>query len=113
MAIAENQAVGNDLLRHREHLKERIERAHQEAVEAAFANVLGDADDGKEERVVQLVPGHPERVQKEHFPKVPAVHRRKLAHRHVERAQRDAVIDDGEDEPQDEVRAVLEQSSGD
>ena len=82
---------------------------HEEAVEASFAHVFGNADDGEEERVMQLVARHPERVEKEHLAKVPPVHRGELSHGDVERPQRDAVINDREHEPHYEVRAILEQ----
>ena len=70
------ELVRPDLSRLREHLKERIERTHEEAVEVAFTYVIGHVPDSEKQCVVERVADHPQRVQEEHLLPVPAVHQR-------------------------------------
>jgi hypothetical protein len=105
----EQQAVRHDLLRHGQHLKERIQRPDEKAVELPGSHVLGHEVDLEEGEIVQLVPAHPQCVEEEHLPEIPAVHRRERAHRHVQRAQCDRVVHQRKTKPHQEVRPVLEQ----
>jgi hypothetical protein len=104
----ENQFVGPDLLRYRHRLKERIEGANEETIEASFADHRRNFPDGEEERVVKRVAEHPEPVQECHFAEIPAVHGGKLVQRYPERADGRRVIDQREAEPQKEVGSVLQ-----
>ena len=104
----QNQLVGPHLLRNGHRLKERIERAYQEAVEAAFADHRRDFADRVEERVVERVAEHPECVEKRHLTEIPTVHGWERVQRDPQRADRGCVIDEREAEPQEKVRAILE-----
>ena len=108
VAIRENQAVGHDLLGDGHHLKERVERSHEEAVETPLANEFGHADDREKQRVVQLVAATSRaRTRRRHLRKSqPFIEG--SCHRHQERAERNPMIDHREDEPHEEVRAVFE-----
>ena len=104
----EDQLVGPHLLRHGHRLKERVERPDQEAIEAAFPNHRRDFADRVKERVVERVAEHPERVEKRHLAEIPTVHRWERVERDPQRADRRCVIHERKAEPQEKVRAILE-----
>src|SRR6202043_1698799 len=58
----QNQFVRKNLSGGRDQLKERVERPHQQPIEFALVDVLGDAADLREKRIVDGVSQHPQAV---------------------------------------------------